>query len=89
VYRFHDLAAQCRDDATDRETRLLATTLGQLLRRHRTAKRTQAFASDLRGAWKPLVQSLKAASPQHRRAQLTFLLWMLTETENARRLETK
>jgi hypothetical protein len=83
VYRFHDLAAQRRDDASVREWRAVATTLGQLLRRHRTAKQTLAFVADLRGPWKPLVQSLKSGSPQQRRAQLTFLLWTLTETEGA------
>ncbi len=83
AHRFHDLAAQSRDDASERETRALATNLGQLLRRHRTAKQTLAFVSDLRGAWKPLVQPLKAGPPQQRRAQLTFLLWTLTEAEGA------
>jgi hypothetical protein len=29
------------------------------------------------------VQQLKAVPPQHRRAQLMFLLWMLTETETS------
>jgi hypothetical protein len=81
VYRFHDVAAQCRDIATDREKRSLATGLAQLLRRNGTAKQTQAFVNDLRGPWKSLVQQLKAVPPQHRRAQLMFLLWTLTETE--------
>jgi hypothetical protein len=89
VYWFHDLAAQSREDASDRERRVLASSLGQLLRRHRTAKRTQAFVTDLRGTWKPLVQPLKSAAPQHRRAQLTFLLWALTETEQAGRADAK
>jgi len=89
VYRFHDLSWQCRDDATERETRLLATNLGQLLRRHRTAKQTLAFVNDLRGPWKPLVQPLKAGPPQQRRAQLTFLLWTLTETERAHPKEAR
>jgi hypothetical protein len=80
VYRFHELALQSRDDATDRETRSLADTLGRLLRRHRTAKQIQAFVVELRGPWKQLVQPLKAAPPEDRRAQLTFLLWMITES---------
>ena len=89
VYRFHDLAAQSQDDATDREKRLLAASLTQFLRRPRTTKQTQAFVADLRGPWKPLVQPLKSAPPGHRRAQLLFLLWTLTETEKAGRVETK
>ena len=89
VYRFHDVAAQSRDDATDREKRSLATGLTQFLRRQRTAKQTQAFIAELRGPWKALVQPLKAAPPAHRRAQLTFLLWTLTNTETAGRIEPK
>jgi hypothetical protein len=81
VYRFHELARQSRDDATDREKRSLADSLGRLLRRHRTAKQVQAFVVDLRGPWKQLVQPLKAAPPAHRRAQLMFLLWTITESE--------
>jgi hypothetical protein len=83
VYRFHDVAAQCRDDAADRDKRSLAIGLAQFLRRHRTARRTQAFVAALRGPWKALVQPLKAGPPQHRRAQLMFLLWTLTETETS------
>ena len=89
VYWFHDLAWQRRDEATERETRLLATNLGQLLRQHRTAKQTLAFVDELRGPWKPLVPPLKAVSPQQRRAQLTFLLWTLTETEKPDPEDTK
>jgi len=66
VYRFHDLAAQRRDDASEREKRSLATTLTQLLRRHRTAKQTLAFVSELRGPWKPLVPLLKAVTAAQR-----------------------
>jgi hypothetical protein len=89
VYRFHDLAAQSREDATDREKRSAAAGLVQLLRRHRTAKRIQAYVNDLRGPWKQLVHPLKAASGQHRRAQLTFLLWIITETETQYDREAK
>jgi hypothetical protein len=89
VHRFHDLAAQSRQDATDREKRLLAANLAQLLRRHRTAKRIQAFVSELRGPWKQLVAPMKAVSGQHRRAQLAFLLWIITETERGDPRDTK
>ena len=89
VYRFHDLAAQRRDDASEREKRSLATTLTQLLRRHRTAKQTLAFVGELRGPWKPLVPLLKAVTAAQRRAQLTFLLWTLTETERPHPLDPK
>ena len=89
VYRLYDLAAQSRDDATDREKRLLAANLAQLLRRHRTAKRIQAFVSELRGPWKQLVAPMKAVSGQHRRAQLAFLLWIITETERGDPRDTK
>ena len=89
VYLYRDIAAQCCADASDREKRSLATSLTQLLRRHRTAKQTLTFINDLRGPWKPLVRPSKAMSPPHRRAQLTFLLWMLTESEGSDGATTK
>jgi len=89
VYRFHDVAAQSRDDATDREIRVLVSALTQFLRRHRTAKRTLAYVDDLRGPWKALVQPLRAAPPQQRRAQLTFLLWIITENETTHPRDAK
>jgi len=89
VYRINDLAAQGRDDASDREMRVFVAALTQFLRRHRTAKRTLAFVGDLRGPWKTLVQPLRAAPPQQRRAQLMFLLWTLTESERTHAGEAK
>ena len=43
-------------------------------------KETQAFVADLRGPWKPLVRPQGGTAPAAAR-QLTFLLWILTETE--------
>ena len=58
----------------------MLTDLEQFLRKHRTAKQTQAFVGDIRGPWKPLLLSFKEAPPQQRRAQLTFLSWILSES---------
>ncbi|MET0865789.1 MAG: hypothetical protein ABWZ98_15775 [Nakamurella sp.] len=79
VYRFTAVAQDCRSDASEHQRSALLAQLDQHLRRHRTAKRTQAFTSDFRGPWKPLLPVIKQAPAQQRRAQLTYLSWILAE----------
>lgn len=81
TYRFHATAIQGMLDASTHQRRDLTSALEVHLRRHRTAKQTAVFARDLRGPWKIVVPQLTAASPRQRRAQLLFLLWILTGTE--------
>ena len=79
VFRFDATAELCRSEASDQQRRAMLADLEQHLRRHRTAKKTQAFISDLRGPWKPLLMAIKQAPQQQRRAQLTYLSWILAE----------
>ena len=80
TFRFNTAAELCRSEATDQQRRSMLADLEHFLRRHRTAKQTQAFISDLKGPWKPLLLVIKQAPPQQRRAQLTFLSWILAES---------
>jgi hypothetical protein len=79
TFRFNATAELCRSDASDQQRRELLSDLDHFLRRHRTAKQTHAFVGDLKGPWKPLPLVVKQAPPQQRRAQLTFLSWLLAE----------
>ena len=79
VFRFNAAADLCRSEAAEQQRRTLLSDLHQHLRRHRTAKKTQAFIAELRGPWRPLQAAIKEAPPQQRRAQLTFLSWILAE----------
>ncbi|MET0966436.1 MAG: hypothetical protein ABWZ02_08580 [Nakamurella sp.] len=79
VFRFNATAELCRSEASDQQRRDLLADLEHYLRRHRTAKQTQAFVGDFRGPWKPLLLVIKQAPQQQRRAQLSFLSWILAE----------
>ena len=81
TYRFHAAAELCRSEASDQQQRSLLADLDHHLRRHRTAKQTQAFIGNLHGPWKPLLLAIKEAPPQQRRAQLTFLRWILSRSD--------
>ena len=77
TFRFNAAADVCRADASDQQRRTMAAELDQYLRRHRTAKQTQAFIADFRGPWRPLQLIIKGTQQQQRRAQLRFLQWIL------------
>jgi hypothetical protein len=81
VFRLNAAAELCRSEASDQQRRSMLADLQQHLRRHRTAKKTQGFISAFRGPWKPLLLTIKEAPAQQRRAQLTFLSWILTEDD--------
>lgn len=77
VYQFHTAAVQSRAEATEHQKRSQIAALDQHIRRHRTAKRTQAFVQSFRDPWSNLIRYIKAAPPRERRAQLIFLRWII------------
>jgi hypothetical protein len=79
VFRFNAVAADCRLDASDNQRRTLVAGLTLHLRRHRTAKRTTEFVRGFSGPWRTLPPQFRGMSNLQRRAQLTFLLWILDE----------
>lgn len=79
AYRFHAVAVDCCRDASDNQRRTLVAALALHLRRHRTAKRTTEFVRGLSGPWRTLTPQFRGMSNLQRRAQLTFLLWILDE----------
>jgi hypothetical protein len=79
VYRFHAIASDCRREASDSQRRAQVLALTLHLRRHRTAKRTTEFLRGLSGPWRSLGPQFRGMSNVQRRAQLTFLLWILDE----------
>jgi len=49
------------------------------LRRHRTAKRTAEFVRGLAGPFRLLTPQFRGMSNPQRRAQLTFLWWIVAD----------
>lgn len=80
VYSFHGVVVACRQEATDSQNTGMTSALQQHLRRHRTVKQRQSFIQDFTGPWRPLKLHFFATPARDRRAQLTFLLWILDDT---------